>query len=381
MPEGGPQELIGAEARGRHLTLGSFLSLKSSSAPDVNYRFDGSPIYATCAGSDSVIAIDGRVVVHLTPETGGDAGDSSLLVSRIAGGDDEAGDEDSEADVPDGADEQRRDGTGAEARFTFDLRCPAPAGDGVVYVVDGDRIRKLQLAPRQEPQQGTGAAVSTLQLADWEPRAIWGLVHIPPQQLTGASAGGGGCLVFSTDTALYSLALPPGAAAASAPGPLTPQLLAGHRAEPGSADGAGPDARFTSIRIGLALDGDGCVVLLDQHAQHEGHTAIRRVSPADGAVSTLGVLTESFTRPAVLPGSGCLAAIMTQPQRAVSIIDLGLTPPRLLPAASGGGAAAAGAGGEGTTPAKAHARLADDDEEEGPGASAGGSGGHKRRRK
>ncbi|KAG2452065.1 hypothetical protein HYH02_003101 [Chlamydomonas schloesseri] len=428
MSEGGPQELVGADARGRHLTLGPFLSLKSSSSPDVNYRFDGTPIYATSAGNDSVIAVDGRVVVHLTPASSSDDG-STLMVSRIAGGDDEAGGEDRDSDVPDGADEQRRDGMGAEARFTFDLRCPAPAGEGVVYVVDGDRIRKLQLAPQQHGSEGPASAaaaaaaateaeaeadaaqgpvarVTTLALAGWEPRAIWGLVHVPAEHLAGAAhAGPGGCLVFSTDTALYGLPLPLSGSSSASGGSsdsaadadadaadaahadaLAPQLLAGHPSEAGAGDGAGADARFTSIRIGLALDGEGGVLLLDQRTAGDGsdggHTAIRRVSAADGAVSTLGVLTETFSRPAVLPGSGCLAAVMTHPQRAVSVIDLGMAPPRLLgpaTAVGGGGGDGGGGGAAGATPGKAHARAAEAAAaaEEG----AGGSGGHKRRRK
>ncbi|PNW84057.1 hypothetical protein CHLRE_04g219550v5 [Chlamydomonas reinhardtii] len=427
MPEGGPQELVGAnEPRSRHVTLGPFLSLKSSSAPDVNYRFDCSPIYATSAGRDSVFAIDGRVVVQLTPASNAD--DSKLMVSRIAGGEDEAGGEVRDRDVPEGADEQRRDGSGAEARFTFGLRCPAPAGNGVLYVVDGDRIRKLQLAPQQVQQPGAGAegegaaaagvggaavVVTTPQLAGWQPRAIWGLAHIPPEQLSGAgnasaaagaNAGGGGCLVFSTGTALYSLPLPPPpqggggsgaaataapAAAATGPQPLTPQLLAGHPDEPGARDAeAGCDARFTAIRIGLALDGDGTVILLDQHAQHAQHTAIRRVSLRDGgAVSTLGVMTEALTRPAVLAGSGCLAAIITAPQPGVSVIALGLPPPRGVLAAEAalgaGGAAAGGGGSEGSggTPGKSRSRLAAEEEEVEGGVAGSSGGGHKRRRK
>ena len=346
-----------------------------------------------CAWSQQVYLMDGQAVLSLNDTV------LSLVAGCLRGGaldDDEA---------------EAADGAGAAARFSC-ARFVTSDHAGCLYLADCARLCRVTLprswhaadAPlgsgcgidlgRQRPpaggqrlgeaaaqgaeEQGNGqeeeeeAVVTTLLVADSD---ITGLAFVPSgDNRSGAGAGEGrGCpsdaaervggpyLLYSTDTAIYRLRLlePPAdnegsdanAAAAAPPLPL-PELLAGRSDQEGSADAAdGAAARFSRIS-GICVDAAGMAYVTD-HKDDGETTALRRVSPC-GAVATVAggaELEGQLSWPSILPGSGYLC-LCSFSQRALVLLDLGLTPPACmtgpgLKGGAGGGTGAAGGGGPG----------------------------------
>ncbi|KAG2452027.1 hypothetical protein HYH02_003065 [Chlamydomonas schloesseri] len=134
-----------------------------------------------------------------------------------------------------------------------------------------------------------------------------GVVHVP----AGSAWGPEECLLLTTHTAIYRLPLDtPAAGGPAGVGSMALKLLAGHLGEEGQEfkDGIGAEARFGCLRAGIALDGQGRLLLLDYDNDLD-ITRCRVVAPG-GRVSTLPgyCLDGIWIRPAVLP-NGYLAAL------------------------------------------------------------------------
>ncbi|PNH09119.1 Actin-binding protein IPP [Tetrabaena socialis] len=272
-------------------------------APDPDNGF-GSPVWDP--HSSAVYILQGEAVLRLS-------GDDTVAV--VAGDVHERG---------------YVDGSGGVARFTV-TEDMASDGVGALYVLDGGRIRKLQLPPGEA---GAGQGSQALAAAGAGGALLGGggaardevVVSTLPLQLPpraqvrclafdsgSAGAGCGGSLIYATRSALYRLPL--GATAAAA----APVLLAGaEEMGPGAVDGQGPDARFVDIR-GLAVDGEGAVWVADVY---DSGTAVRRVA-VDGTVTTVIRVEGVCIWPAILP-SGRLALCAAD---ALRVLDLGLKPP------------------------------------------------------
>ncbi|PNH03062.1 Speckle-type POZ protein-like B [Tetrabaena socialis] len=238
-----------------------------------------------------------------------------------------------------------RDGPGGAARFCAPRFLVSDCA-GSLYVVEGKRIRRLQLpdvgagrgAAQEaqatacgEPGAAAGQAVATAAVAATDltaaaerevlvstlphqaSAAVWGLAFESGGGSGGSSnssRGGGGSLLFTTDTALYRLPL--------ADPTASPSLVAG-----AAADGRGQTvgAGFSSV-YGIVLDSDGCVYVPDFDG---GTTSLLRVAP-DGAVTTIAEgLEGDLSCPSILP-NGCLA-LFDLDQAAVHLLGLGLKLP------------------------------------------------------
>ncbi|KAG2444034.1 hypothetical protein HYH02_009232 [Chlamydomonas schloesseri] len=328
----------------------------------------------------SFVALERCAVLSLTP-----SGDDTLLVSVLAGTPDNQG----------GDEQNARDGPGPIARF----RAPGlltSDHNGALYLVDFRRslqcvIRKLQLPAslhagtqqtdavqqpaRDQQRRDVPAAFGVAAAAPARPaavaaateaaaeaaavvvssmplQAVWlrsrmlcdvtGIMHVP------SSFPGGDCLVIASCTAVYRLPL--GTWRPGGP-PQEPQLLAG-AADDGQAtqpiDGRGGEARFCNTTSSLMLDGEGAVLLLDEDERGNAF-ALRRVSPSDGAVTTVASLPALRANPAAgglgwavasLLSNGAICAIWMH-EGCCELYNVGLTPPAYLepapPAAAPGG--------------------------------------------
>ncbi|PNW86924.1 hypothetical protein CHLRE_02g101550v5 [Chlamydomonas reinhardtii] len=399
------RDLPGATARsGVGLRLGGLQLFTSSCGPLGAGGEDGDEPYVGsrmirdptwCAWSQQVYLMDGQAVLSLNGTV------LSLVAGCLRGGaldDDEA---------------EAADGVGATARFSC-ARFVTSDHAGCLYLADCARLcrvtlprswraadaplgsaRAADLGTQRPPagvqrrlgeaaaqgveEQGNGqeeeeeeAVVTTLLVADSD---ITGLAFVPSGDArsaagTGEGRGcpsdaaervGGPYLLYSTDTAIYRLQIPePPAddegskanATAAAPLMPLPELLAGRSDQEGSADAAdGAAARFSRIS-GICVDAAGMAYVTD-HKDDGETTALRRVSPG-GAVATVAggaELEGQLSWPSILPGSGYLC-LCSFSQRALVLLDLGLTPPACmtgpgLKSGAGGGTGAAGGGGPG----------------------------------
>ena len=239
------------------------------------------------------------------------------------------------------------DGTGDAARLEcrFQTQLASDNAGGLFFIDSALRIRKVQLpaAWRAGGTQWGKAWVSTLRLT--APGEIYSLAYVPPspqperpEQAAAAAAngggtsagdpvagsvGGGGMLVYGTETALYKLPL----AGTGATGRLQPQLLAGQEGTHARADGSGAQAGFNKI-YGITMDATGLIYLLDNDPLAR-QSYLVSVS-LDGCVSTrLRDLPINLSYPAILP-NGYLAA-STRDGGHMLLVALGLHPvlPRL----------------------------------------------------
>ncbi|PNH02453.1 ARM REPEAT PROTEIN INTERACTING WITH ABF2 [Tetrabaena socialis] len=275
--------------------------------------------------SSAVYAVEGNAVVRLSS-------DNTMTV--VAGKVEQSG---------------SADGPGRAACFILTAYLTSD-GAGSLYVTSGSRIRKLQLpggwagqeAPQLVPQAAAGVAPAAA-LAAVPSDPVGGeardnrvaaaaaedevVVSTLPLEAAGPIRGlafdgsgsnnigtGRGSLLFSTATALYCLPLGDPAAA--------PSVVVGAQGEPGTADGRGADARFTSA-FGIVMDGDGCVYMADWMDNET--TSVRRVTANGVAITIVAGLEGCWGRPAILP-NGCLTLCGSR-RSAVHVLGLGLKPP------------------------------------------------------